>query len=82
MSETVESLILEQFRRTHGRSDKLGLEIGDVESRLIMLEATTASFSSRIATVEVSTATVSQRTDRIESRLDGVERRAERVETH
>lgn len=76
------NFIGEQFRRLNARFDKFELELGDVRSRMVVLEEGQASMSARIATVEVSSAQVIKRMDRIENRLERIERRLDLVESH
>ncbi|MBU6166645.1 MAG: hypothetical protein KGQ52_11020 [Alphaproteobacteria bacterium] len=76
------NFIGEQFRRLNTRFDKLEMDIGEIKSRLIVLEEGQASMSARIATVEVSMAGMNKRMDRVDNRLDRIERRLDLVEQH
>ncbi len=84
MSEggSVADLTYELLKRMSARFDKFEIELGDIKSRIIVLEEGLASMSARIATVEVSTAQVIKRMDRIEHRLDRIERRLDLVDAH
>lgn len=70
----------EQFRRLNLRFDRLELEIGDMNGRMIVVGEGIASMSARIASVEVSTARMIKPVDRVENRLKRIERRLNLVD--
>ena len=68
MSDNVESLILEQFRRLNARLDKKDFE--DLETKMRL-----SSIDDHLAGLTMSTAGINSRLDRLEERVGRIDRR-------
>jgi hypothetical protein len=68
VTDNVESLILEQFRRLNARMDKKDLE--DLETKMRL-----SSIDDHLAGLMMSSAGINSRLDRLEERVGRIERR-------
>ena len=75
MSDNVESLVLEQFRRLNQRLDRKDLEDLEVKMRL-------SSLDEHMAGIMTSLAGMNSRFDRMEERVARIERRLDLVDAH
>ncbi|MDX3901856.1 MAG: hypothetical protein QHC40_15285 [Sphingobium sp.] len=74
MSDNVEHLLLEHFRRLNQRMDKKDMEDLDTKMRL-------TSIDEHLAGVKMSVAGINSRFDRLEERVGRVERRLDLTES-
>ena len=75
MSDDVESLMLEQFRRLHQRLDRKDLEDMEVKMRLNSLDE-------HMAGIMTSLVRMNSRFDRLEERVVRIERRLDLADAH
>jgi septal ring factor EnvC (AmiA/AmiB activator) len=75
MSDADFSLMIEILPRMQGPLNAVQLKLGDMETRITLVEEATSSMSARIASLEVGVAAVLKRLYRHEHRLDRIETR-------
>ena len=75
MADADVALMMEILRKLQAQSSEVLLRLGDINTRLLSLEESSAMTSVRLASLETAIAGINKRLDRREHRLDHIETR-------
>ena len=75
MADADVALVMEILRKLQAQSSEVLLRLGDINTRLLSLEESSAMTSVRLASLETAIAGINKRLDRHEHRLDHIETR-------
>jgi hypothetical protein len=73
MNDETANVVLEHLRRVRASQDRMELDVGEMKSRMSVLEQTTGQ-------ILISIGTMNQRMDRFDERLSRIEKRLDLIE--